>query len=392
MDLLATPGTILLAILALGILIIVHEGGHFLIARLSGMRVDRFSIGFGPKLWSFKRGETIYQIAAIPLGGFVQIAGLNPGEMDEPIEKDGKSTVIEKDGKFVPVERETAIEKDAKLVPVERASDPRMFPNRPVWQRLATIFAGPATNYLFAAVLMVVIYLMWGVPAAGRAPVVDGVIEGKPAATAGFQEGDEIVSIGGKKVADTTEVAPIISASKGEPLDVEVLRAGKPVTLRVQAAKDGDEYRIGIQIGGREIWEPAPVGTRIKEALIYPLQYSKFVLQTLFSGGFKQIIREGSGPIGIVKAMRKQIALGPRRAMLVIAAISIYLGLFNLLPLPGLDGGRLAFLGWEAISRRKVNQRIEQTVHMVGVLALLLLIVVITFKNDIPIFAHWLHR
>src|SRR5690348_4500315 len=101
-----TPGTLVLAILALGILIIVHEGGHFLIARLSGMRVDRFSIGFGPTLLSFKRGETIYQIALIPLGGFVQIAGLNPGE--EGI----------------------------------AADDPRAYPNRPVLQRLATIFAG----------------------------------------------------------------------------------------------------------------------------------------------------------------------------------------------------------------------------------------------------------
>jgi regulator of sigma E protease len=369
MDLLATPGTIVLAILALGILIIVHEGGHFLIARLSGMRVDRFSIGFGPKLWSFKRGDTIYQIAAIPLGGFVQIAGMSPGE-------EADQTVIEKEGKYVSVERQ---------------SDPRFFPNRPIYQRIATIFAGPATNYIFAAIMMVVIYLIWGVPAAGRAPVVDGVIDGKPAAAAGFQEGDEIVSIGGKKVADTTEVAPLISASKGAPLDVEVSRGGKPTTLRVTPAKDGDEYRIGIQIGGREIWEPAPVGTRIKEALIYPVLYSKFVLQTLFTGGFRQIIREGSGPIGIVKAMRKQIALGPQRAMMVIAAISIYLGLFNLLPLPGLDGGRLAFLGWEAISRRRVNQRIEQMVHMVGVLALLLLIVVISFKNDLHL-GQWFHR
>jgi regulator of sigma E protease len=370
MELLATPGTILLAILALGILIIVHEGGHFLIARLSGMRVDRFSIGFGPKLWSFRRGETTYQIAAIPLGGFVQIAGMTPGEEGE----------------------QTAIEKDGKHVAVERPGDPRAFPNRPVYQRIATIFAGPATNYIFAALMMIVIYLMWGVPAAGKAPVVDGVIEGKPAAAAGFQEGDEIVAIGGTKVSDTKEVAPLISASKGAPLAVDILRVGKPMTLTVNAAKDGDDYRIGIQIGGREIWEPAPVGTRIKEALVYPFEYSKFVLQTLFTGGFKQIIRDGSGPIGIVKAMRKQIALGPRRAMLVIAAISIYLGLFNLLPLPGLDGGRLAFLGWEAISRRKVNQRIEQTIHMVGVLMLLGLILIITFKNDIPIFSKLFHR
>src|SRR6478609_6327424 len=138
-----TPGTLVLAILALGLLIIVHEGGHFLIARLSGMRVDRFSIGFGPQLFSFKRGDTTYQIAAIPLGGFVQIAGLNPGE--ENIATD----------------------------------DPRAYPNRPAWQRFATIFAGPGTNYLFAAVLMCVIYLIFGVPQPGKTPLVGGLRDGK---------------------------------------------------------------------------------------------------------------------------------------------------------------------------------------------------------------------
>jgi regulator of sigma E protease len=359
MDLLATPGHIILAILALGILIIVHEGGHFLIARLSGMRVDRFSIGFGPKLWSFKRGETIYQIAAIPLGGFVQIAGLNPGEEAE----------------------EKVVEQDGKLVRVERESDPRLFSNRPIYQRIATIFAGPGTNYIFAAIMMLIAFLSWGLPA--HAPVVDAVMEGKPAAAAGFQAGDELVSIGGKKLADQTEVAPLISASKGAPLDVEVLRKGKLVTLHVSAAKDGGEYRIGIQIGVREGWEPAPLGARVKTAFVYPVEYSKFILHSLVAGGFGQILREGSGPIGIGKAMAQQFKLGFKAGWMMVAALSIYLGLFNLLPLPGLDGGRLAFLGWEAISRRRVNQRIEQTVHMVGVLALLLLIVVISFKNDL---------
>src|SRR4051812_17275503 len=136
MGFLADPLFLVLAILALGLLIVVHEGGHYLVARLSGMRVDRFSIGFGPKLFSFKRGETLFQIAAIPLGGFVQIAGLNPGE--EGIEAD----------------------------------DPRAYPNRPVYQRLLTIFAGPATNYLFAALVMVVVHLAWGVAESGKIPVV----------------------------------------------------------------------------------------------------------------------------------------------------------------------------------------------------------------------------
>ena len=355
MDLLATPGTILLAILALGILIIVHEGGHFLIARVSGMRVDRFSIGFGPKLFSFKRGETVYQIAAIPLGGFVQIAGLNPGE-------EGMT-----------------------------ADDPRAYPNRPVWQRLATIFAGPGTNYVFAVLMLVTMFLAWGVPGPGKSPVVDDVIENTPAAAAGLEPDDEVVAINGAKVKEVQEVAPLVNASQGKELTVDLLRNGRPLVIKVTPKKDGSDYRMGVQLGVTTQWDQVPTGARVERALVYPFEYSKFVLQSLVQGGFKNIVKHGSGPIGIVKEMRKRIEHGPRHALMIIALISIYLGLFNLLPLPGLDGGRLVFLGWEAVSRRRVNQRIEQTVHMVGVLMLLALIVVISFKNDLHI-GSWFHR
>jgi len=346
MDILATPGTILLAILALGVLIIVHEGGHFVVARLSGMRVDRFSIGFGPKLFSFKRGETVYQIAAIPLGGFVQIAGLNPGE-------EGMT-----------------------------ADDPRAYPNRPVWQRLATIFAGPATNYLFASLMLIGMFLAWGVPGPGNGPVIEEIIDKSPAATAGFEAEDEVLAINGTKVRERDGVAPLVNASKGSEITVDILRNGKPMSVKVKPAKDGDQYRIGVQLGVTTQWEQLPTGTRIKRALVYPAEYSVFVLQTLGQGGFTQILKHGSGPVGIVKEMRKRIEHGPKNALMIIAAISIYLGLFNLLPVPGLDGGRLVFLGWEAIARRKVNQRVEQTIHMVGVMVLLALILVITVKND----------
>ena len=348
MDLLATPGTILLAILALGVLIIVHEGGHFLVARLSGMRVDRFSIGFGPKLFSFKRGETVYQIAAIPLGGFVQIARLNPGE-------EGMA-----------------------------ADDPRSYPNRPVYQRLATIFAGPATNYVFAAILLVGVFVAWGVPGLGKAPVIDEVVDKSPAAAAGFQADDEIKAVSGKKVDDGNQVLPIVNASEGKPIVVDIVRNGKPMTITVTPAKNGSSgYLMGVKLGGVQTWEQLPTGTRVKEALTYPFRYSVFVLQTLGEGGFKQIWQQGSGPVGIVKEMRKRIEQGPRHALMIIAMISIYLGLFNLLPVPGLDGGRLMFLGWEAVSRKRVNERIEQTIHMAGVLMLLALIIVISIKNDI---------
>jgi regulator of sigma E protease len=344
---LAHPGTVLLAILSLGILIIVHEGGHYLAARASGMRVDRFSIGFGPRIFSFQRGETLFQVAAIPLGGFVQIAGLNPGEENIAVD------------------------------------DPRAYPNRPVLQRLVTIFAGPGTNYVFAALLMVASFLAWGVPVLGKEPIVAALVDGKPAQSAGLQLGDQILSVGGTKVTDFKQVAPLINASQGAPLQIQVLRDNQPMSIKVQAERDGSDYRIGIQLAEKEERQPASFGASLKEGLVFPVRYSAFILhgfQEIFAGRQKA---EFSGPIGIVKVMQKQISHGVRSAVEIVAIISVYLGLFNLLPLPALDGGRIVFLGWELVSRRKVNQRVEQTVHMVGMFMLLGFIVFVTLGNDL---------
>jgi regulator of sigma E protease len=347
MGFLADPLFLVLAILALGVLIVVHEGGHYLVARLSGMRVDRFSIGFGPKLFSFKRGETLFQIAAIPLGGFVQIAGLNPGE--EGIEPD----------------------------------DPRAYPNRPVYQRFLTIFAGPATNYLFAALVMVVVHLAWGVAESGKIPVVGALPADKPAARAGIEPGDEIVSINGKRTEDVDQVAPLVNASAGNPITVEVLRHKTNKTFTVTPLKDGNDWRIGIQLTTRAIHVKQPVGVAVVEAFRYPYDYSRFMLAQIGQAISSRSAKGFSGPIEIIRQMKQHLELGLLSALKVIAAISIALGLFNLLPLPALDGGRLVFLLWELISRRRVNQKIEQTIHMVGMVALLGFVIYISFSNDI---------
>ncbi|HZS35582.1 MAG TPA: M50 family metallopeptidase, partial [Polyangia bacterium] len=268
------------------------------------------------------------------------------------------------------------------------ADDPRAYPNRPVWQRLATIFAGPGTNYVFAAVLMMFVYLGFGVPVAGKTPLVGAVTAGTPAATAGLQLGDELLAVDGNKLTDYDQVSGYINASQGNPVKIDVLRDGKPMTFTMTPAKDGAKYRIGIQIDAKEEFHPAPFSACIKEGLLFPVTQTRWILH-----GFREIFAgrqeaKFSGPIGIVKVMQSAIARGPTAALSIIALISVYLGLFNLLPLPALDGGRLVFLGWEAISRRRVNQRIEQTVHLVGMVVLLCFIVYITFRNDIGSMFH----
>jgi regulator of sigma E protease len=311
------------------------------------MRVDRFSIGFGPPLVKFKRGETTYQISAVPLGGFVQIAGLNPGD-------DGIA-----------------------------ANDPRAYPNRPVWQRLLTIFAGPGTNYLFAALMMSVIYMAFGVPVPGPVPMVYEIMDGTPAAKGGLELGDEVLAIDGKAVKGQAEVAPIIEASQGRPVHIEVRRGQELQTLTITPQQIDRAWRVGIKIGPREVYQKVPAREAIAAGMVFPYLQTKEIFH-----GFAEIFRgnqraEFTGPIGIVRQMKGQLARGTAEGLSVIAIISVYLGLFNLLPLPALDGGRLIFLVVEGFSRRRVNQRVEQTIHLVGMFALLGFMLYITVVKDL---------
>lgn len=347
---------VIIAIVLLGILIVIHEGGHFLVARLSGMRVDRFSIGFGPALFKFQRGETTYQLSAIPLGGFVQIAGLNPG--DESLAED----------------------------------DPRSYVNRPVYQRLLTIFAGPGTNYVFAALLMATIFAGWGVPAPGKTPMVGELVKGRPAEAAGLQAEDEIVSINQRQVKDTAEVVSLIDRSKGAPVHVVVRRQQELREFDIQPVQEKDgKWRIGLALAVATVRQPLPFGTAVVEGLTWPYEYTLDILHNLadiFRGKQKA---EFSGPVGIVGVMTKQIARGPVRMLEIMAAISVSLGLFNLLPFPALDGGRLAFLVVEGVSRRRVNQHLEQMVHVGGILVLFAFLLYVTFGHDLPI-GRWFRR
>jgi len=343
------PMAIVLAVVALSALIVVHEGGHYLVARWSGMRVDRFSIGFGPPIVTFQRGETEFQVCWILFGGYVQIAGLNPHEEG--------------------------------LDP----NDPRSYPNRPVWQRIATIFAGPGTNYVFAALLMVLVFVSFGMPLPKGLPMVLGFSEASPAKEAGIQLQDEVVSVDGKSVKNTAEISPIVNGSGGRPLEVVVMRGGDTQRLQVTPHKVGERWLIGILIEPREEWTHTSLAEEVRAGLIYPIDRTEIVFAQ-----FAQIFKgkqeaKFSGPLGIVGELKRQILRGPAEGLSMAAFISVLLGIFNLFPLPALDGGRLVFLALEAASRRKINQRVEATVHMVGMLALLSFILYVTVANDMGV-------
>ncbi len=339
--------SIALAITGLAVLILVHEAGHMWVARAFGMRVDKFSIFFGPPLLRWRGARTTYQLSAVPLGGYVQIAGMNPND-DLPDD------------------------------------DPGSYQNKSRLGQFATVFAGPAVNYLFAIVLVVLVMLVWGAPRWILS--INDVVAGKPAAQAGMRAGDRIVKINQRPVLTVEAVQAAIAASLGKPMQVEVARVGKPVKLTIAPKEVDGGYQIGIIFGSQIKFHPLPAGAALSAALVYPFAESAKILsglKRLVSG--KVSAKNVGGPVEIVRQLKMSFETNLGTALLFLAMLNVYLGLFNLLPLPALDGGRLVFIVASMITRKPVNQRIENMVHTVGFVVLLGLLVVITYRDLVRI-------
>jgi regulator of sigma E protease len=324
---------VLIAILGLGVLMAVHEGGHFLLARVFKMRVIKYSIGFGPVLWSKKpRGsETTYQIALLPFLAYVQIAGMNPHEEIDP-------------------------------------NDKGSYANASWLGRFLTIVAGPVANYLMAVVAFFFLVLAMGRPDIDGLKV--GTLDPKgSAATAQVQPNDEVKSVAGKAVKDWTEMRNEIQAHRGKEIDLVVQRGAESVTLKVTPA--ADTGRIGIT--PKELRRPVGVAQAAKEALIEPPKIAAAMVIGLGRVITRKDKAELRGPVGIVNEAAGQIRKGWESGVEFFVILSIYICIFNLIPFPALDGGRLAFLLYEFVARRRPDAKIEARVHMVGLLALLTL-------------------
>jgi regulator of sigma E protease len=331
-----------LAIAGLGILIVLHEGGHFLVARLCGMRVERFSIGFGPPLVSFKRWGTIFQIAPVPLGGFVQITGLNPAEEFDK-------------------------------------SDPMVYPNRPRWMQLATVLAGPMANYLTAIVLAFMIFAVYGI--APKTQQIDEPAANRPAAAAGLKAGDVLVSANDQMVDADHPISEVINAGKGAPVAIKVLRGGQPMVFNVTPDQNKGVYMVGIKIGSYGPRTHASLPVAAKEAVVYPYYASVDILEGLYNVIRRKVQAEFSGPVGITQQIAKAASQGMLSFTSMIALLSVYLGLFNLLPIPALDGGRVVFIGLGYLRRKSVDPRLEAVVHTAGMVLLIGVLLVVSWKD-----------
>lgn len=324
------------AVLALGLLVILHEAGHFLAARACGMRVDVFSIGFGPALVSYQGRYTEYRLSLVPLGGYVRIAGMSPGD-------------------FPP-------------------GDPTGFLARPWWQRLLVLLAGPFLNWALAFALLAGLYAV-GYPVPTDQPVIEEV-PGAHAAAAGLMPGDRVLAAGDSPVASWGTLVHVLAAHPGEPLALRIERSGVELKLTARVGADG---RLGITPQTRTV--RFPVREAFSLALVKTGELSRMMLRDLRDAVQSRGEVQVMGPVGLVSETVEAVRRGYFVLLFVLVQISLALALMNLLPLPALDGGRLVFVLVSAIRRRPVDMRVEAAIHALGVVALLGLVLWVSWSE-----------
>ncbi|MGA9177073.1 MAG: RIP metalloprotease RseP [Desulfobacterales bacterium] len=341
-------------IIVLGVLIFFHELGHFLVARLLGVGVERFSLGFGPKLIGKTIGITEYQISAIPLGGYVKMIGESP---------------------------------DSELDP---SDIPISFTHKHVFKRILIVAAGPFFNILLALIIFFGIFQISGLLI--LKPDIGAVNEGTPAYMAGLKKNDLVVSIDGVDISSWEDMANAIMASKGKTLAISVLRGDKILTKNVTPEvkkfknifnEDVDRYVIGITASGEVFKKNLNFFQAVSESINQTYQITALTIKgvvKLFQGTVSP--KTLGGPIMIAQMAGQQAKEGVVNLIFFIALISINLAILNFLPIPVLDGGHLLFFFIEAIKGSPVSVKVREISQQAGIFVLILLMIYV-FYNDI---------
>ena len=347
--------TLIYFILILGVIVLVHEFGHFIFAKMFGIYVYEFSIGMGPKIFGKKRknkkDETEYCIRAIPIGGFVSMAG---EEVDD----------------------DTSVPKDKK-----------MYSKKP-WQRFLVMFFGAGNNFIFAALILLFVALIWGAP--NMDAVLSKVPVDYPAYQAGLREGDIVTELNGYKISSSDDLAIYMQlVDKTKPLEFEVSRNGKTYEYQVQAKEekkdDGTSYLIGVTMGSSERERGLLSSINYMFKKTGALFKQMFItIKGLFTGGIS--VSQMSGPVGIYSIVGSQRQAGFENILYLVALLSINVGVINLLPLPAFDGGRILFLAIEKIKGSPINSKTENIIHSIGFFLLMALMIYITLNDILRLF------
>ena len=345
--------TLIYFIIILGIIVLVHEFGHFIFAKMFGVYVYEFSIGMGPKLFGKKdkKNETEYCLRAIPIGGFVQLAG---EEVDD----------------------DTDIPKNRKIY------------EKKVWQRFLIMFFGAGNNFIFALLLLFVYALIWQAPILD--PVITEVTDNYPMATAGITPGDKIVAINQHKTSTIDDVQVYLTLyADGKEVEFKVQKEdGSTTNYKVKPLKEkvdgNDTYRFGMTFneGTEKGFVPALKYSFVKFGAL--MKQMVIVIKSLFTGAIS--LKSLSGPVGIYSIVGQAKSSGIGNMIQLLVLLSVNVGFINLIPLPAFDGGRILFLIIEKIKGSPVSTKVENTIHSIGFILLMLLLLYVTFNDIVRLF------
>ncbi len=372
-------------LLVLGLVIFVHELGHFLAAKWAGVYAPRFSLGWGSPIWSFRRGETEYAISALPIGGYVRMAS-QEDEHASALEGGGE---INKDG--TQVERSKHWDEHSMIPHGPKPIPPdRWFESKPLYKKLVILVAGVVMNVILAVVVSSGVFAYYG---RGYLPaVVDSVVAERPAALAGMQRGDSITAIDGAPIQRWDEVLAQVSAAPERALTFTVVRGGETITLTVTpeaqeapSATTGEPQRVGrIGVGprGEAAREPMGLGESVVAGVDATVQMGGSVvgvLGGLFRGSVS--VSQLGGPVEIARASVTAAQTGLENLWALVAFLSINLAILNMLPIPLLDGGQIVLNLIEGAIRRPLPVMVKEWYARIGLAAILLLFVTVTFND-----------
>ena len=328
--------TLISSLLVFLLVVMLHEFGHFTVAKLSGIKVNEFSIGMGPKIYQKQKGETFYSLRALPVGGYVAMEGEE-----------------------------------------ENSHDPRAFNNVSIVKRMAVVLAGAFMNFVLAFIAFTLIFSIAGY----GSNEIDKVIPNSPADKVGIQSGDLIIKINENKVKDIYDINSIISKNQKEEMDFQINREGNILNVKIKPeySEENQMYLIGITSKiDHSILKSISLGAN------RTLEMSKMILKSIkmmFSGSFK--MEYLSGPVGVVQLIGSESSKGFLNFLQILGLISVNLGVFNLLPIPALDGGKFLFLLIEALRGKPIDEKIEQGLSLIGISLLFSLMIYVTIFNDI---------
>lgn len=335
--------TLISSLLVFLLVVMLHELGHFTVAKLSGIKVNEFSIGMGPKIYQKEKGETFYSLRLLPVGGYVAMEG----------EEDN-------------------------------SNDPRAFNNVHILKRMAVVLAGAFMNFVLAFFAFTIIFSIVGY----GSNEIDKVMENSPAMTSGLRPGDKIIIINDSTTRDIYDINSIISKNNDKEMNFLIDRNGEVLKFNIKPefSEENKMYLIGITSKiDHSFLKSVSLGAD------RTVQMSKMIIQSIkmmFTGSFK--MEYLSGPVGVVQLIGSESSKGFLNFLQILGLISVNLGVFNLLPIPALDGGKFLFLLIEALRGKPIDEKIEQGLSLIGISLLFSLMIYVTIFNDIGrLFNKW---